>query len=106
MRLCVAHRDNRFVPLSSGAERKQQDEDEIVNAAGDEITDDVVASEAYEETGAAVDKPGKGGKITDPGKLSPTVLVVSEGRMGVLTVMGIECKCVKHESLHINLESC
>lgn len=95
----------RFVPLSSAADQAEEDEDEddedvIVNMAGDVLTDESVASDVYEEVpAAATAAPGKPGKKkkkkpTDPTKLRPTLMASSDTSMGVLTVMGIECKYV------------
>ena len=88
----------RFVPLSSGAKRMEQpDEDVIVDVGGD-ITDDTVAGDVYQNLSAdGQPKPLKEvkakGPAVDPGTLKPeTVLNPSDTSLGVISVMGIACK--------------
>lgn len=91
----------RFVPLSSGKKRTEQpDEDVIVDVGGDDITDDTVAGDVYQNLsadGQPMKPPEKvkaaKGPAVDPSTLKPqTVLNPSDTSLGVLTVMGIECK--------------
>lgn len=88
------------MPLSSGKKRLAPvDEDVIVNVASDDITDDVVEGDTYQNlsadgqpiTVAAAPKPSKGPAV-DPSTLTPHAVTASDTSMGVITVMGIECK--------------
>lgn len=74
-------------------------EDEIVGIEGDDITDDTVAQDAYThiaeafagtDPASAAPRP-KHKKAVDPSKLAPT-MILTDKSMGVLSVMGIECK--------------
>lgn len=92
----------RFVPLSSGSKRTEApDEDVIVNVAGDSITDETVQADVYRNVSAdgklhvpAPALPSSSGRRSvDPGTLKPAaVLNPTDTSMGVMTVMGIECK--------------
>lgn len=91
----------RFVPLSSGAKRTEApDEDVIVNVAGDSITDETVQADVYRNVSAdgklrvpAPASPSPSRRSVDPGTLKPAaVLNPTDTSMGVMTVMGIECK--------------
>lgn len=81
---------------------EQPDEDVIVDAGGDEVTDDTVAGDVYQNLSADGQpiKPPKAaraarGPSVDPSTLKPaTVLNLSDTSMGVVSVMGIECKWV------------
>lgn len=94
--LCV-----RFVPLSSGKKRLAPvDEDVIVSVASDDITDDVVEADRYQNLSAdgqpikiaSEPKPSKKGPAVDPSTLTPHAVTASDKSMGVITVMGMECK--------------
>lgn len=91
----------RFVPLSSGKKRLAPvDEDVIVSVASDDITDDVVEADRYQNLNAdgqpikvaSVPKPSKKGQAVDPSTLTPHAVTPSDTSMGVITVMGMECK--------------
>lgn len=93
--LCV-----RFVPLASGKRRVAPlDEDVIVSVASDDITDDVVEADRYPNLSAdgkpiktaSAPKPSKGPAV-DPSTLTPHAVTASDTSMGVITVMGMECK--------------
>lgn len=93
----------RFVPLSSGKKRTDPiDEDVIVNVASDDITDDIVAADSYQNLSAdgqpikaVAHKPGP---AVDPSTLAPHAVTPSDTSMGVITVMGMEVTCVESES--------
>lgn len=79
---------------------EQPDEDVIVDVGGDDITDDTVAGDVYQNLSADGQpiRPSKEvraakGPSVDPSTLKPeTVLNPSDTSMGVISVMGIECK--------------
>lgn len=91
------------MPLVSGRKKSaiEAAEDEIVGADGDALTDDLVANDAYphlaeakegKDPGAVVAKPKKKRtEAVDPSTLPPQKML-SDSSMGVLSVMGIECK--------------
>lgn len=90
----------RFVPLSSGKKRLAPvDEDVIVSVASDDITDDVVEADTYQNLSADgqpiktadAPKPTKGPAV-DPSTLTPHAVTPSDTSMGVITVMGMECQ--------------
>lgn len=88
-----------FVPLSSGKQRTgPMDEDVIVSAASDVITDEIVEEDAYHNLSAegqpikvASEAKVAKGPAADPSTLTPHAVVPSDTSMGVITVMGIEC---------------
>lgn len=101
-----------FVPLSSGKERTAPvDEDVIVGVASDDITDDNVAADTYQnldEEGKIADEPGqqdpdKGRAAVDPSTLAPQAVTSSDTSMGVVTVMGMECKGVKPGDRYVSV---
>ncbi len=75
------------------------DEDVIVNVATDDITDETVAADTYQNLSAAGQpikvasepKPSKGPAV-DPSTLKPQAVGLTDTSMGVITVMGMECK--------------
>lgn len=88
------------MPLSSGEERTdKEDEDVIVEVAGDDITDDMVMQDAYKnlsasasgDTAAARTAVSLRENVVDPGTLTPKT-VVTDTSMGVISIMGIECR--------------
>lgn len=90
----------RFVPLLSGDERtEKEDEDVIVGVAGDNITDDTVMHDVYKNLSASASGDAAAARTTvssrkpavDPGTLKPKT-VVTDTSMGVISVMGIECR--------------
>lgn len=88
--------------MASGPKRTiEEAEDVIVDVAGDVITDEAVAGEVYSGVADAdigKDSPSSANQSrdskhehVDPSTLKPTA-VLSDTSMGVLSVMGIECK--------------
>lgn len=79
---------------------EQPDEDVIVDVVAGEVTDDTVAADVYHNLSAdgqpmKLAKEGKprAGPAADPSTLKPTaVLNPSDTSLGVISVMGIECK--------------
>eukprot|EP00903_Cladosiphon_okamuranus_P007574 g7348.t1 len=101
-----------FVPLSSGKQRVAPvDEDVLVNVASGDITDDVVAADTYTNLSAdgqpikvaSEPKPSKKGPAVDPSTLTPHAVTPSDTSMGVITVMGIECKGVKPGERYVSV---
>lgn len=91
-----------FVPLASGKQRLAPvDEDVLVNVASDDITDEVVEADKYQNLSAdgqpikiaSEPKPSKGPAV-DPSTLAPHAVMASDTSMGVITVMGMECTWV------------
>lgn len=88
------------MPLVSGPKSTlEADEDELVGVEGDDITDETVAQDAYTHVAeasagtepASAAPTSKRRQAVDPSKLAPTT-VLTDTSMGVLSVMGIECK--------------
>lgn len=99
-----------FVPLSSGKKRTAPvDEDVIVGVASDDITDDNVADDTYQnldEEGKIASETAKSsgkGPAVDPSTLAPHEVMASDTSMGVVTVMGIECKGVKPGDRYVSV---
>ncbi|CAM9659324.1 unnamed protein product, partial [Hapterophycus canaliculatus] len=97
-----------FVPLSSGKKRTAPvDEDVIVGVASDDITDENVADDTYQNLDgegqiAAAPEPEKG-RAVDPSTLAPHAVTPSDTSMGVITVMGMECKGVKPGDRYVSV---
>ena len=88
-----------FIPLSSGAERlEEDDEDVIIEVTGGDITDDIVAADKYDSSSSTAKDAASGPEAdsskkhgVDPSALKPQP-VLTDTSMGVISVMGIECK--------------
>lgn len=87
------------MPLSSGKQRTAPvDEDVIVGVANDDITDEMVEGERYQNLAAdgqpikiAPEAKAAKGPAADPSTLAPHAVMPSDTSMGVITVMGMEC---------------
>lgn len=87
------------MPLSSGKQRTAPvDEDVIVAAATDDITDEMVEVDKYQNLSAdgqpikiAPEARAVKGPAADPSTLAPHAVMPSDTSMGVITVMGMEC---------------
>lgn len=87
------------MPLSSGDKRSEEDDDVIVEVAGHDITDEMVMQDAYKNlsTSASGDAAAARTAVSsregavDPGTLTPKT-VVRDTSMGVISIMGIECR--------------
>lgn len=92
------------MPLSSGAKRTEEvDDDVIVSVASDIITDETVADDIYQKlppsTGQAAPRsasaspPQQQKGPVDPSTLKPMEVIDPSGSsIGVVSVMGMECK--------------